>query len=70
LHFTNQNTTTISFTIYHCIAYYFFRNLSNIIKTHFLEDRFLRETHETKIKSQHGASRGRKQRRGYEGRIF
>jgi hypothetical protein len=23
LHFTNQNTTTISFTIYHCIAYYF-----------------------------------------------
>jgi hypothetical protein len=23
LHFTNQNTATISFTIYHCIAYYF-----------------------------------------------
>jgi hypothetical protein len=23
LHFTNQNTTTISFTVYHCIAYYF-----------------------------------------------
>jgi hypothetical protein len=23
LHFTNQNTTIISFTIYHCIAYYF-----------------------------------------------
>jgi hypothetical protein len=23
LHFTNQNTTTISFTIYHYIAYYF-----------------------------------------------
>jgi hypothetical protein len=22
LHFTNQNTTTISFTVYHCIAYY------------------------------------------------
>jgi hypothetical protein len=23
LHFTNQNTTTISFIVYHCIAYYF-----------------------------------------------
>jgi hypothetical protein len=23
LHFTNQNTATISFTVYHCIAYYF-----------------------------------------------
>jgi hypothetical protein len=23
LHFTNQNTTTISCTVYHCIAYYF-----------------------------------------------
>jgi hypothetical protein len=23
LHFTNQNTTTIPFTVYHCIAYYF-----------------------------------------------
>jgi hypothetical protein len=23
LHFTNQNTITISFTVYHCIAYYF-----------------------------------------------
>jgi hypothetical protein len=23
LHLTNQNTTTISFTLYHCIAYYF-----------------------------------------------
>jgi hypothetical protein len=23
LHFTNQNTTTISFTVCHCIAYYF-----------------------------------------------
>jgi hypothetical protein len=23
LHFTNQNTTTISFSVYHCIAYYF-----------------------------------------------
>jgi hypothetical protein len=23
LHFTNQNTTTISFTVYHCIAHYF-----------------------------------------------
>jgi hypothetical protein len=23
LHFTNQNTTNISFTVYHCIAYYF-----------------------------------------------
>jgi hypothetical protein len=23
LHFTNQNTTTISLTVYHCIAYYF-----------------------------------------------
>jgi hypothetical protein len=23
LHFTNQNTTTISSTVYHCIAYYF-----------------------------------------------
>jgi hypothetical protein len=23
LHFTNQNTTTISFTVYHCLAYYF-----------------------------------------------
>jgi hypothetical protein len=23
LHFPNQNTTTISFNIYHCIAYYF-----------------------------------------------
>jgi hypothetical protein len=22
LHFTNQNTTTIPFTVYHCIAYY------------------------------------------------
>jgi hypothetical protein len=25
LHFTNQNTTTISFTVYHCIAYYSLR---------------------------------------------
>jgi hypothetical protein len=23
LYFTNQNTTTIAFTVYHCIAYYF-----------------------------------------------
>jgi hypothetical protein len=23
LHFTNQSITTISFTVYHCIAYYF-----------------------------------------------
>jgi hypothetical protein len=23
LHFTDQNTTTISFLVYHCIAYYF-----------------------------------------------
>jgi hypothetical protein len=23
LHFRNENTTTISFTVYHCIAYYF-----------------------------------------------
>jgi hypothetical protein len=23
LHFTNQNTTTITFKVYHCIAYYF-----------------------------------------------
>jgi hypothetical protein len=23
LHFTNQNTTTISFTVYNCITYYF-----------------------------------------------
>jgi hypothetical protein len=28
LHFTNQNTTSISFTVYHCIAYYFSLHIS------------------------------------------
>jgi hypothetical protein len=36
LHFTNKNNTTISFTFYHCIAYYFSLHIPTRLKHIFL----------------------------------